>query len=92
MDASQMPHAEVRDERGWIVEPELWTHEQLLQWRSDITEQFRDDEQLLNLQAVRDELAIRMSWVEDWYHHHALREWTLRQMDGLITDAGASND
>lgn len=85
MDANRMPHADVRDERGWIIEPELWTNEQRTQWRADITEQYREGEQLSNLEAVRDELAIRMSWVEDWGHHHALREWTLRQMDGLIS-------
>jgi hypothetical protein len=85
MDASKGPQAEVKDERGWIVDPGLWTHEQRMQWRADITEQFREGEQLPELQAVRDELATRVKWVEDWEHHSALSEWTLRQMDGLIS-------
>lgn len=91
MDASRMPHADVRDERGWIIEPELWTHEQRTQWRADITEQFREGEQLPDLQSVRDELANRMSWVEDWDHHRAVNKWTLRQLDGLIAASSAGN-
>ncbi|ALV47800.1 hypothetical protein MB46_19950 (plasmid) [Arthrobacter alpinus] len=86
-----MPHAEVRDERGGIIEPELWTYEQRTQWRADITEQFREGEQLSNLQSVRDELVIRISWVEDWDQHRALNEWTLRQMDDLIAASSARN-
>lgn len=78
------PHSEVRDERGWVVDPGDWTDEQRAQWRVAITAQFREGEQLPDLQAVRDELAIRMKWVEDWDHHKALKDWTLRQMDGLI--------
>lgn len=91
MDANRMPHADVRDERGWIIEPELWTYELRTQWRADITEQFREGEQLLNLQAVRNELAIRMSWVEDWDHRRALNNWTLRKLDGLIAASSAGN-
>lgn len=84
MDTRKGPQAEVRDERGWIVDPGVWTHEQRMQWREAITEQFREGEQQPTLQVVRDELAARMLWVEDWEYHNALKDWTLRQLDGLI--------
>ncbi|ALV47819.1 hypothetical protein MB46_19260 (plasmid) [Arthrobacter alpinus] len=91
MDASRRPHADVKDERGGIIEPELLTTKQRTQRRAAITEQFREGGQLPSLQSVRDELAIRMSWVEEWDHHRALNKWTLRQMGGLIAASSAGN-
>jgi len=91
VDARTGPQAEVRDERGWVVEPEWWTNEQRAQWQAAITAQFSEGEQLPTLQAVRDEVANRMTWVEDWDHHRALNTWMLRQMDGLIGDSRTGN-
>lgn len=83
MDAHKGPQAVVRDEAGFVVPPELWTDERS-QRRNAITEQFREGEQLPTLAEVREEMAARWAWVDDWDHERAFKEWTLRQIDGLL--------
>lgn len=86
MDASKGPQAEVRDETGYVVPPERWTDEQRRQWSEAITRQFGEGEQLPTIEAFRNELAVRWLYADEWQHIRALREWTFRQLDGLVPE------
>ncbi|MGY4541279.1 hypothetical protein ACVWY0_001188 [Arthrobacter sp. UYNi723] len=79
---NQRPCAVIRDESGSIVPPERWNLEQRREARASIVDQFRHGFQRETL--VRDEMAARWSYVESWEEEQAVREWILRQIEGLI--------
>ncbi len=81
---NQRPRAVIRDGTGTIVPPERWSDEQRRQARASIADQFRHGIQRETLEEFRDELAARWSYVESWEEEQAVREWILRQLDGLI--------
>ncbi|WP_427136653.1 hypothetical protein [Pseudarthrobacter sp. S9] len=81
---NQRPSAVVRDESGVVVPSERWSDEQRRQARESITDQFRRGAQRQTLPELRDEIAGRWKYVESWEEEQAVREWILRQIDGLI--------
>lgn len=81
---NQRPSAVIRDVSGAIVPTERWDPDQRRQARESIIGQFRGGFQRGTLEEVRDEMAARWSYVQSWEEEQAVREWILRQLDGLI--------